>query len=247
MNVYTVVSRDEWLAARLALLEKEKQLTRQRDELACQRRQLPWVQIEKNYEFEGANGAQTLAGLFDGRSQLAVYHFMLGPDWEQGCPSCSMAADGFDAVVPHLAQRDVTLVAVSRAPMPKIAAFQKRMGWRFPWVSSHGNTFNRDFQVSFTPEELAAGNVTYNYAPAGFPSDEAPGLSVFFQDPSGNLFHTYSTFARGLEPLLGEYFFLDATPKGRNEADLPWPMAWVRHHDRYENVAAAAGCCAQHT
>lgn len=242
MTVHTVVSRDEWLAARLALLEKEKQLTRQRDELACERRQLPWVQLEKNYVFEGPNGVQSLADLFEGRSQLAVYHFMFGPEWEHGCPSCSMAADGFDAVVPHLNQRNVTFVAVSRAPMPKIAAFQKRMGWRFPWVSSYANSFNRDFQVSFTPEELAAGKVTYNYGPSGFTSDEAPGLSVFFKDPLGNLFHTYSTFARGLEPLLGEYYFFDAMPMGRNEAGLPWPMAWVRHHDLYEGAPAAA-CC----
>jgi predicted dithiol-disulfide oxidoreductase (DUF899 family) len=242
MIIQTVVSREEWLAARRALLAKEKELTRHRDELARQRQQLPWVAIEKPYVFEGPNGVLSLSDLFEGRSQLAVYHFMFGPDWEQGCPSCSMAADGFDAVAPHLAERDVTFTAISRAPMPKIAAFKNRMGWRFPWVSSYATSFNRDFNVSFTPEEVAAGNVTYNYGPSGFKSDEAPGLSVFFKDPLGNVFHTYSTFARGLEPLLTEYFFLDAMPKGRDEEGLPWPMAWVRHHDRYENSQAAA-CC----
>ncbi|MEP7365852.1 MAG: thioredoxin family protein [Acidobacteriota bacterium] len=246
MTVQTVVSRDEWLAARLDLLAKEKELTRQRDELACQRRHLPWVQIEKPYVFDGSNGALSLAEMFDGRSQLAVYHFMFGPEWEQGCPSCSMAADGFDAVIPHLNQRDITFTAVSRAPMPKLAAFQQRMGWRFPWVSSYANSFNRDFQVSFTAEELAAGNSIYNYVPSRFPSDEAPGVSIFFKDPLGNIFHTYSTFARGLEPLLGEYFFLDIVPKGRDEQGLPWPMAWVRHHDRYEGALAHAGCCGEH-
>lgn len=238
-----IVSPEEWLQARKRLLEKEKEFTRMRDELSRQRRELPWERVEKRYVFEGPDGRETLADLFGGRSQLIVYHFMFGPDWPEGCPSCSMVADHFDGSVVHLAQRDVTLVAVSRARPGQIAAFQKRMGWRFQWVSSYENDFNRDYRVSFTPEELAPGSAPYNYGSSGFPSEEAPGVSVFFKDEEGEIFHTYSAYARGVEELLGVYRFLDFAPKGRDEGGLPYPMAWVRHHDRYEPAAQAAPCC----
>jgi predicted dithiol-disulfide oxidoreductase (DUF899 family) len=233
MTEHAIVSPAEWLEARKALLAKEKEFSRLRDRLAAERRALPWVKIEKRYEFDGPTGRETLAELFGGRSQLVVYHFMLGPGWEQGCPSCSYLADHFDGAVVHLAQRDVTFVVVSRAPFAEIEKFQKRMGWRFKWVSSFNTDFNHDFHVSFTPEERAKGKVEYNYAPSEFPSEEAPGLSVFAKDAAGKLFHTYSSYARGLDILLGAYNFLDMVPKGRDEAGLPWSMAWVRHHDRY--------------
>ena len=255
-----VVSLADWLAARKKLLAKEKELTHLRDALSAERRALPWVRVEKDYVFDSPAGKKTLADLFDGRSQLVVYHFMFGPDWKEGCPSCSMAADTFDGSVLHLAQRDVTLLAISRAPLPQIDAFKKRMGWRFQWVSSYGNDFNRNYRVSFTKDELAKGNI-YNFDTTGFPGDEAPGLSVFHKDAAGNIFHTYSTYGRGLDELLGPYIFLDRVPKGRDEAAMtPHPMAWVRHHDRYspnyfaepaESAAgaksSAAGCCAEHS
>jgi len=228
----------DWLAARKALLKKEKELTHLRDALAAERQALPWVRVEKNYLFDTPTGKKSLADLFDGRSQLAIYHFMFGPDWAEGCPSCSMVGDGIDGALPHLLQRDVTFSAISRAPLPKIESFKTRMGWRFPWASSSGNTFNQDFRVSFTQEELASGKI-YNYGTVGFPSEEAPGFSVFAKDPSGNVYHTYSTFGRGLEELLGVYFFLDRVPNGRNEAEVkPHPMGWVRHHDKYPAPAA---------
>jgi predicted dithiol-disulfide oxidoreductase (DUF899 family) len=233
MSQPRIVSRDEWLAARKQFLSKEKELTHLRDRLSAERRELPWVKVEKPYAFDGPKGKETLADLFDGRSQLVVYHFMFGPGWEQGCPSCSWAADNIDANVVHLNARDVTLVVVSRAPLGQIEAFKKRMGWRFKWVSSYGNDFNYDYQVSFTKEEMAKGDVYYNYGPNGFPSEEAPGVSVFCKDGKGGVFHTYSSYARGGEPLLGGYYFLDLVPKGRDEAALPFTMAWVRHHDRY--------------
>jgi len=222
----------EWLAARKALLKKEKELTHLRDSLAAERRALPWVRVEKNYVFDAPGGKKSLADLFDGRSQLAVYHFMFGPDWAEGCPSCSMVADGFDGSIVHIAQRDVSFAAISRARLPKIEAFKQRMGWRFPWVSSHDTSFNRDFRVSFTKEELAAGNC-YNFGTASHPGEEAPGLSFFAKDESGTAFHTYSSFGRGVEDILPVYTFLDRAPKGRNEDGLPFSMAWVRHHDRY--------------
>jgi predicted dithiol-disulfide oxidoreductase (DUF899 family) len=243
MNPQQIVSPEEWVLARRQLLEKEKEFTRMRDELSRQRRELPWEKVEKRYVFEGPEGRETLADLFGGRDQLVVYHFMLGPEWPEGCPSCSMAADHFDRSVVHLAQRDVTFVAVSRAPLARIEAFRKRMGWSFKWVSSHDNDFNRDYRVSFTPEEMAQGKVHYNYGLQAFPSGEAPGVSVFLKGGSGEVFHTYSAYARGLEDLLGVYTLLDFTPKGRDEAGLPHPMAWVRHHDRYE-AAPAHACCA---
>ena len=236
MNHAKVVSRDEWLAARKQHLKKEKEFTRLRDKLSAERRELPWVKVEKNYVFDGPGGKETLADLFDGRSQLIVYHFMFGPEWEQGCPSCSFLSDHIDGTVVHLAHRDVTLMAVSRAPLAKIEAFKKRMGWRFKWVSSYGSDFNFDYHVSFTKDEMAKGKVYYNYDMNEFPSDEGPGISVFYKDGTGDIFHTYSAYARGLDILVGAYNYLDLVPKGRDEAELPWTMAWVRHHDRYDEV-----------
>lgn len=228
-----VVSQAEWLAARKELLSKEKEFTRLRDELSQQRRELPWEKVDKKYVFDGPTGKQTLADLFDGRSQLIVYHFMFGPGWKEGCPSCSFLADGFDSAIVHLAQRDATLAVVSRATLLEIDAFQKRMGWRFHWVSSFGSDFNYNYQVSATKDEQAKGRVYYNYDLTEFPSEERPGVSVFYKNGNGEIFHTYSAYARGLDILLPTYNFLDMTPKGRNEDGLPHPMAWVRHHDRY--------------
>ena len=230
-----VVSSAEWLVARRELLGREKELTKLRDEVSSQRRQLPWVKVAKNYIFDGPAGKVALADLFAGKSQLVVYHFMFGPDWNEGCPSCSFNMDHTDGALVHLAQRDVSFAAISRAPLPKIAAFQKRMGWRFPWVSSHENDFNHDFHVSFTSEEMAKGQVDYNYSLTKFPSTEAPGISVFYKDKTGNVFHTYSTYARGTETVIGTYNYLDLVPKGRDEDELPFSMAWLRHHDRYES------------
>ena len=253
MNTQTatheVVSAQDWVVARKELLAREKELTRLRDDLSRQRRELPWEKVDKDYVFDGPGGKETLADLFGGRSQLIVYHFMFGPDWAEGCPSCSLVADHLGASVIHLAQRDVTLAVVSRARREQIEAFQRRMGWPFKWVSSDGTDFNRDYRVSFTPDELAPGNKPYNYGSSGFPSEEAPGISVFARDEDGEIFHTYSAYGRGVEELLGVYRFLDFTPKGRDEGDLPFPMAWVRHHDRYPGQEAAAGtgsaaCCA---
>lgn len=229
-----VVSRTAWVEARKKLLAKEKALTRQHDVLAAERRELPWVRVEQPYEFTGPNGKETLAQLFAGRSQLFIYHFMFGPDWDEGCRSCSMVADHVDAAATHLAHRDVTVLLVSRAPYPKLAAFQQRMGWKFKWVSSFENTFNRDFGVTFTPEEVASGERAYNFGSAPPFADEVGGGSVFFKDGTGQVFHTYSSYGRGLEPLLVPYFYLDLVPKGRDESGLPYPSAWFRHHDRYE-------------
>ena len=238
---HPVVSQNEWLAARKALLAKEKEFTRARDELSRQRRALPWLKVGKAYAFDGPDGKQSLAELFDGRSQLIVYHFMLGPGWKDGCPSCSFLADHFDGAAIHLAQRDVTLVVVSRAPLAEIQAYQRRMGWKFKWVSSFGTDFNHDYHVSFTPEEKAGGKVEYNYSMTEFPSEEAPGLSAFIKNEAGEIFHSYSAYARGLDILVGTYNFLDFAPKGRDEAGLPWTMAWVRRHDEYEG--AQQSCC----
>jgi predicted dithiol-disulfide oxidoreductase (DUF899 family) len=233
MTQHQVVSRDEWLAARKDLLAKEKDFTRQRDALSAQRRKLPWVRVEKDYVFDAPGGKKTLAELFGGKSQLIVYHFMFGPGWEEGCPSCSYMSDHFDGMLVHLAHRDVTLMAVSRAPLPQIETFKKRMGWRFPWVSSYGSDFNYDYQASFTKDEMAKGRVYYNYAETEFPSEEGPGASVFYKDGTGAVFHTYSSYARGLDILVGAYNFLDLAPKGRDEDGLKFTMAWVRHHDKY--------------
>jgi predicted dithiol-disulfide oxidoreductase (DUF899 family) len=228
-----VVSRAEWLEARKKLLLEEKSYTRQGDALAAERRNLPWVRVERDYVFEGPGGNQSLADLFDGRSQLIVQHFMFGPGWKEGCPSCSYMADHVGGALVHLAHRDVTFVAVSRAPLTEIEAFKKRMGWGFKWVSSFGNDFNFDYGVSFTKEEMAKGKVNYNYRMEDFPSEEAPGLSVFYQNDAGDVFHTYSTYGRGVEVMMGTYRLLDLVPKGRDEAALPDTMAWVRHHDKY--------------
>jgi predicted dithiol-disulfide oxidoreductase (DUF899 family) len=240
---HKLVSRDEWLIARKAHLAREKELTRLRDQLSAERRELPWVKVEKPYVFDTPGGKRTLGDLFDGRSQLIVYHFMFGPEWKEGCPSCSLLADHFDGATVHLAQRDVTLVAVSRAPLPEIEAYKQRMGWHVKWVSSYGSDFNFDFHVSFRPEESAKGKVYYNYEMRDFGSDEMPGLSVFTKDAGGDIVHTYSAYARGLDILVGAYNFLDLVPKGRDEAELPWTMAWVRRHDEYEDVKRHAACC----
>ncbi len=250
-----VISHVEWLAARSEFLTKEKEFTRLRDELSGQRRALPWEKVGKRYEFDSTHGKVTLADLFDGRSQLIVYHFMFGPGWQQGCPSCSYVADHFDGSTVHLANRDTTLAVVSRAPLAEIEAFKKRMGWKFQWVSSFGSDFNFDYHVSFKPEETSGGKVYYNYAMCEFPSEEGPGASVFAKDAAGEVFHTYSSYARGLDILMGTYNLLDLVPKGRDEDDLAFSMSWVRHHDRYtegyfvdpaqkyEQPKSAAGSC----
>jgi predicted dithiol-disulfide oxidoreductase (DUF899 family) len=246
---HEVVSPELWLAARRRLLEKEKEFTRLRDELSRQRRELPWERVDPQYVFEGLAGRESLADLFDGRSQLIVYHFMFGPEWREGCPSCSMVADHLQGSLSHIAQRDVSLAVVSRARFPQIEEFRQRMGWSFRWVSSYANDFNRDFGVSFTPEEKARGKMPYNYGFVDFPSDEAHGVSVFCRNPEGEIFHTYSTYARGAEELLGVYGLLDLTPKGRDEDGLPFPMAWVRHQDRYDRpeTVKVSECCAAET
>src|SRR5438876_9284490 len=230
---HRVVSQAEWIEARKDLLVKEKNFTRQRDAVSAERRQLPWVKVEKEYVFDGPGGKETLASLFGGKSQLIVYHFMFGPGWEEGCPSCSLLADHFDGSVVHLAHRDVTFLVVSRAPLPQIEAFQKRMGWRFKWVSSYGNDFNPDFHVSATEKENATGEMYYNYQIQDWLNEEMPGLSVFFKDEKGELLHTYSTYARGLDILVGAYNLLDVTPKGRDEDQFDSTMEWVRRHDEY--------------
>ncbi len=228
-----VVSQAEWIAARKEFLAKEKEFTRLRAELSRQRRELPWEKVEKRYEFEGPDGRRTLTDLFGTCSQLAIYHFMLGPGWKEGCPYCSYLADHFDGATIHLAHRDVTLAVVSHAPFAEIAAFKQRMGWRFPWCSSYASDFNYDYQVSLKPEDRGKDKVYYNYAMIESPPDERSGLSVFFKDANGEIFHTYSTYARGLDILIGTYNFLDLVPKGRDEASLKHTMAWVRHHDKY--------------
>jgi predicted dithiol-disulfide oxidoreductase (DUF899 family) len=238
---HEVVSNAAWIEARKALLLKEKELTRQRDELARRRRELPWETVEKRYVFQGPSGEQTLCDLFQGRTQLIVYHFMFGPDWNEGCPGCSFVCDHLDGSIIHLANRDVTLVVVSRAPLDQIRAFQKRMGWKFKWVSSLGTDFNFDYGVSFTEEQRVDGKVEYNYTRQALPKEEAPGLSVFRKDDSGAAYHTYSTYGRGLDSLLGAYNLLDLTSKGRNEGEFAQPMSWLRHHDRYEDSSAT--CC----
>ena len=226
-----VGNEDEHRAARLALLGREKELNRLRDELAAERRRLPWVPVTKEYGFNGPDGRATMRDLFDGRSQLIVYHFMFGPDWEEGCPSCSFWADSFNGMPVHLAHRDASLVAVSSAPYPQIEEYRQRMGWSFRWVSSAGSDFNYDYGVSFTPEQRAAG-ADYNYRQTDV-GDELPGLSVFAMDDGDQVFHAYSAYSQGLDPINSGYQLLDLTPKGRDEDDLPWTMAWLRRHDSY--------------
>jgi predicted dithiol-disulfide oxidoreductase (DUF899 family) len=242
----SIVSRDQWLAERKELLAREKELTRLGDEIARKRRALPWVRLEKDYVFEAPEGRVRLADLFEGRHQLLVQHFMLAPGWEQGCKSCSYMADHNDGTTMHLAQRDVTFLAISRAPLSEIERFRKRMGWQFKWVSSYGTDFNRDFRVTFTPEERAKGAADYNFGGSP-PGEEMPGVSVFYKDDAGEVFHTYSTYGRGVEVMMHTYNLLDLTPKGRDEAEGRG-MAWVRHHDRYEpapvaKAAATTGSC----
>jgi predicted dithiol-disulfide oxidoreductase (DUF899 family) len=233
MIQHPVVPQADWLAARKALLEREKAFLRERDALSAARRALPWVRVEKRYVFEGPAGQETLAALFEGRHQLIVQHFMFDPNWEAGCKSCSFWADGYDGAVQHLRQRDVTFVAVSTAPLAKLEAFRRRMGWHFKWVSAAGSDFSRDFYVTYTPEELAAGPVDYNYAPRKISITEMPGTSVFYRDDDDTVYHTYSCYARGLDMMNVAYQYLDLVPKGRDEDGLPFPMTWVRLHDQY--------------
>lgn len=229
-----IVSRDEWLAARKQHLSKEKELTRLRDRLSAERRALPWVKVEKTYLFEAPDGRKTLADLFDGRSQLIVQHFMLGPGWQEGCVGCSFQADHVDAARMHFEHHDVAFVAISRAPLPEIEAFKRRMGWRFKWMSSYESDFNYDYHVSFTKDDIAKGKVFYNHEMRDFQSEELSGISVFYKDAGGGIFHTYSAYARGDEMLVGTYNYLDLTPKGRNETGPAFNLTdWVRHHDRY--------------
>ncbi len=233
MTKHKVVSRDEWLKARVQHLAAEKEFTRKRDELSRQRRELPWEQVDKNYVFEAAAGRRTLADLFEGRHQLMVQHFMFAPGWKEGCQSCSFMADHLDGARIHLAARDLSFVAVSRAPLAEIERFRRRMGWQFPWVSSYGMDFNFDFGVSFTPEQRDKGERHYNYVKSPLSEDERPGISLFYKDEGGDVYHTYSTYGRGVEVMMGTYNLLDLAPKGRDEDGLTHPMSWVRHHDKY--------------
>lgn len=239
---HETVSREEWLEARKALLALEKEETRLRDKVRAERLALPWVRVDKTYHFETPSGPRTLAELFDGRSQLIVYHFMFGPDWDAGCPGCSFLADHIDGMLPHLNNHDVTMVCVSRAPLDKIEAYKKRMGWKFPWFSSFGSDFNFDYHVSFTREELAQGEVYYNYreTPAADAHDELPGLSAFSRDEDGAVYHTYSDYARGGEEVLGTLMILDRAPKGRNETST---LSFVKRHDEYDDASKAHTCC----
>ncbi len=235
LSNHPVVGRDEWTAARIALLQKEKQLTRLNAELAEERRRLPWVKVDKNYIFDTPQGPRSLSDLFDGRSQLFVKHFMFSPNWTEGCTGCSFESDHLEGAVQHLHHHDVTVVVVSRAPLEKLQAFKKRMGWHFNWVSSAGNDFNFDYHVSFPPEDVAAGEVYYNYGKEASSIDELSGMSVFYKDEAGQVYHTYSTYGRGAEYLIGSYVVLDMTPKGRNETGPNHNLTdWVRHHDKYD-------------
>lgn len=243
MAAHKIVSRDEWLAMRHDLLLQEKEFTRQRDRLSAARRALPWVKVEKKYLFDSAAGKKTLADLFEGRSQLVIDHFMLGPGWGAGCVGCSFGADHIGDALVHLEHHDVSVAVVSRAPLAEIKAYKKRMGWKFNWVSSFGSDFNYDYHVSFTPEQLAAGNVYYNYRLTEGGMDELAGTSVFCKE-GGEIFHTYSSYARGCEELLTTYMVLDLTPKGRNETGPHHNLTdWVKRHDEYETAAGAASCC----
>jgi predicted dithiol-disulfide oxidoreductase (DUF899 family) len=233
LDNHRIVSKDEWLAARSALLKKEKEFTVLRDKLGQQQRDMPWVSVDKEYLFVGPNGKQTLSDLFDGRTQLIVYHFMYDPNWDAGCPSCSFWADNFNGIVVHLNQRDVTMIAVSRAPYSKIEEYKKRMGWNFKWVSSYDNDFNFDYHVSFTPEELSKKKAFYNYNLQDTHSPEREGVSVFYKDTAGNVFHTYSAYARGIDVLNVAYHYLDLVPKGRDEDGHEFAQFWVRRHDEY--------------
>lgn len=239
---HRIVSENEWIAARKRHLVKEKEFTRLYDELTRQRRELPWVRVEKNYLFDGPKGTQTLADLFAGRSQLIVQHFMFGPGWKEGCVGCSFQADHVDSAWVHLAHHDVSFAAVSRAPFAQIEPFRQRMGWRFHWVSSYGSDFNYDYQVSFTQQALANGATSYNFEARELDSEEMPGISVFFREAGGEIFRTYSSYGRGDEQLIGAYSYLDLTPRGRNETGPSFDLTdWVRHHDKYEQRTSS--CC----
>lgn len=234
MQSHKIVSREEWTAAHAAHLAKEKELTHAREALAQQRRALPWVKVEKPYVFDGPEGKQTLADLFDGRSQLIVKHFMFGPGWKEGCVGCSFECDHIDGALAHLEHHDVSYAAISRAPLAEIEAFKARMGWRFKWASSFGSDFNYDYHVTATKDEIAKGKVYYNFALRDFQMEELSGISVFTKDANGDIFHTFSAYGRGAEELLGTYVCLDLTPKGRNETGPNFDLTdWVRHHDRY--------------
>ncbi len=233
MMIPAIVSRSDWLEARKQLLSEEKAFTRQRDELSAKRRQLPWVRIEKDYRFQGPLGEMSLADLFGDKSQLIVQHFMLGENWDEGCVSCSFWADGFNGTTDHMAVRDAAFVAVSNAPLAKIDAYRKRMGWNFDWVSCHNSTFNYDYHASFTRDEMERGKMQYNYRETSFPADEAPAISIFARDDAGNVYHTYSCYSRGLDNMNVTYQYLDLLPKGRDEDGLPHKMAWVKRHDQY--------------
>ena len=234
---HKTATREDWLSARTALLEREKAHMRASDALATARRELPWVKVEKDYVFTTEDGEASLADLFGGHGQLAVYHFMYGPEWEAGCPSCSFWIDNLNGVQAHLAQRDVRLVLISHAPLDKLLAYRARMGWSLPWVSSHGSEFNRDWNVSFTAEEIDSGNHVYNYREGGFGVTEAPGFSAFAKGDDGAVYHSYSTFARGLEHFNGAYQLLDLMPKGRDEGALPFTQAWLKRRDEYGAAA----------
>jgi predicted dithiol-disulfide oxidoreductase (DUF899 family) len=229
-----IVSSAEWIEARKQLLAEEKEFNRLRDRLSQRRRDLPWEAVTKEYSFDGPNGKRTLAELFDGRSQLIVYHFMFAPDWEEGCKSCSFWADNFNGIGAHLNHRDVTLLAISRAPLEKLTGYAERMGWSFPWFSSTGSDFNFDYQVSFTSQQLAAGDAVYNYATLQHNMSDLVGISVFAKNEAGEVFHTYSTYARGVDMLNGAYHYLDLVPKGRDEGGLKYGMEWLRRHDQYD-------------
>jgi predicted dithiol-disulfide oxidoreductase (DUF899 family) len=233
---HRVVSPAEWTAARKDLLVQEKTFLRMRDELSRTRQAMPWERVEKNYVFEGRGGKETLADLFDGRSQLIVYHFMLAPGWKEGCPGCSFLGDHFDGAIPHIQARDITFVAISRAPLAEIEVFKKRMGWNFNWVSSFGTDFNFDYGVSFREDARQKGEVEYNYKTMKSKAEEMPGASAFAKDATGNVFHTYSTYARGLDMMIGAYQWIDLSSQGRDEAGLKQGMEWVRHHDKYEHA-----------
>lgn len=245
---HKVVSHAEWIAARKDFLAKEKDFTHLRDEISRQRQELPWEKIEKNYVFEGPNGKVSLAQLFGTKSQLIVYHFMFGPEWSEGCPGCSYLGDHFDGGLAHLAARDVAFVAISRGPLAKLEAFKKRMGWNFNWVSSAASDFNFDYKVSFTKEQIEKGETNYNFEAKKIKEEELPGASCFYKDEAGNIYHTYSSYGRGLDQMINAYNWLDIAPKGRDEANIKPPMSWVRHHDKYpESVLAGkdstSACC----
>ena len=228
-----IVSEQEWREARVSLVKKEKDLTRLRDEVTAERRNLPWVLLAKDYIFAGENGQISLIDLFGQHDQLVVQHFMFGPDWEEGCPSCSFWVDGLNGTLDHLAARGIAYTAISRGPLEKLLIYRERMGWNIPWVSSLGNDFNFDFGVSFTPEQVESGKAEYNFGQSNHPPGEAPGFSVFTKDEAGRVYRTYSTYARGLDPINPVYQLIDLTPKGRDEEELAFPMAWVRRHDQY--------------